>query len=378
MSMPFIPVASPLRQYESHKRAIDEAVAKVLHSGRYILGEEVVCFEREFADFLGSRHCVTVANGTEALCLALQACGVCPGDEVITVSHTAVATVAAIELAGAVPVFIDIDPCSRCMDHRMIENALSSKTRAIVPVHIYGQPARMHEICEIARRHGLIVVEDCAQACGARISNRKVGTFGHAAAFSFYPTKNLGAIGDGGCVVTDSPEVSEKLRALREYGWKDRYISSEKGMNSRLDELQAAILRVKLPFLDKDNTRRRAIAERYSHAVDNLSIIPPCPVPDTDHVMHLYVVECSERHSLQEFLKERGVGTALHYPKAVHQQGAYQGRIRGSESLPATEELYERILSLPMYPELSDTEVENICVALADWCSSRSPGDVRM
>ena len=371
MSMPFIPVASPLKQYQSRKHAIDEAVEKVLYSGRYILGEEVACFEREFADFIGTRHCVTVANGTEALCLALLACRVCPGDEVITVSHTAVATVAAIELAGAMPVFIDIDPCSRCMDHSLIERVISSRTRAILPVHIYGQPARMHEICEIARKNGLTVVEDCAQACGARISNRKVGTFGHAAAFSFYPTKNLGAIGDGGCVVTDSTEVSEKLRALREYGWKERYISSEQGMNSRMDEIQAAILRVKLPFLDEDNVRRRAIAERYSQAVDNLSIIPPYPVPDTDHAMHLYVVECSERPSLQDFLKERGIGTALHYPRAVHQQGAYEGRIRGSESLPATEELYEKILSLPMYPELSDTEVEKICAALAEWCSSR-------
>ena len=371
MSMPFIPVASPLKQYQAHKHAIDEAISRVLLSGRYILVDEVAGFEREFAGYLGARHCVAVANGTEALCLALKACGIRAGDEVITVSNTAVATVAAIELIGAVPVFVDIDPVSRCMDHTLIEKVISSRTRAILPVHIYGQPARMHEIFELACRHGLAVVEDCAQACGARISNRKVGTFGHAAAFSFYPTKNLGAIGDGGCVVTDSLEIFEKLRALREYGWKERYISSEKGMNSRLDEIQAAILRVKLPFLDEDNARRRTIAGRYSQAVDNLSIIPPYPVPDTEHVMHLYVVECSERGSLQEFLKERGIGTALHYPRAVHQQGAYEGRIRGSESLPVTEKLYERILSLPMYPELSDTEVEKICVALTEWCSSR-------
>ncbi len=371
MTLRFIPVASPLRQYQTHSPAIDDAIRRVLHSGRYILGEEVACFEREFAEYLGARHCVAVANGTEALCLALKACGIRAGDEVVTVSHTAVATVAAIELAGAVPVFVDIDPVSRCMDHTLIERALSPRTRAILPVHVYGQPAAMGEICAIARRHGLRIVEDCAQACGARIGDRKAGTFGHAAAFSFYPTKNLGAIGDGGAVATNDPEVSERIRVLREYGWKERYISSEQGMNSRLDEIQAAILRVKLPFLDAENARRREIAERFSRALDRELVIPPRPMPGTGHVMHLYVVESPERDALQAFLNEREIGTALHYPRAVHQQGAYMERIRGSENLPVTERLYDTLVSLPLYPELQDDEVERIRTALADWCSSR-------
>jgi dTDP-4-amino-4,6-dideoxygalactose transaminase len=370
MSMPFIPVASPLKQYQAHKHAIDEAISRVLLSGRYILGDEVAGFEREFAGYLGAQHCVAVANGTEALCLALKACGIRAGDEVITVSHTAVATVAAIELIGAVPVFVDIDPVSRCLDYTLIEGALSPRTRAVLPVHVYGQPAAMEEICAIAVKHNLCVVEDCAQACGAMIADRKAGTFGHAAAFSFYPTKNLGAIGDGGAVVTEDPAVSERVRILREYGWKERYISSEQGMNSRLDEIQAAILRVKLPFLNSENARRRAIAERFSRAIKGNSLVPPRPVPGTMHVMHLYVVESPERDALQAFLNERGIGTALHYPRAVHQQGAYAGRIRGSENLPITERLYETLLSLPLYPELRDDEVERICTALADWCSS--------
>lgn len=367
----FIPVASPLEQYQRHRKLILAAVENVLESGRYILGEEVSLFEREFAHFLGAKHCIGVANGTEAISLALKSCGVKPGDEVITVSHTAVATVAAVELIGAVPVFADIDPVTRCMDPGLVPGLVTSRTKAVLPVHMYGQPAPMPEICEIARRNGLYVVEDCAQACGAEISGKKVSTFGHAAAFSFYPTKNLGAIGDGGAVVTDSPEIADEARALREYGWRQRYISSEPGMNSRLDEMQAAILRVKLCFLDEDNIRRREIAQVYSKAVDGDSIISPQLIAGTEHAMHLYVVECREREALQNFLNEKRIGTALHYPKPVHLQEAYLQRIRGSQDLPQTERLYERILTLPLYPELSESDVGRISEALALWCSSR-------
>ncbi len=367
----FIPVASPLEQYQRHRAPIIDAIGKVLESGRYILGEEVSLFEREFADFLEIKHCIGVANGTEAVSLALKSCGVKPGDEVITVSHTAVATVAAIELIGAVPVFADIDPLTRCMDPGLVQSLITSKTRAVLPVHMYGQPAPMKDICDIARMNGLRIVEDCAQACGAEMSGRKTGTFGDAAAFSFYPTKNLGAIGDGGAVVTNDPAVSEEVRALREYGWRQRYISAEPGMNSRLDEVQAAILRVKLPFLREDNLRRRQIAQRYSRAVDGDFITPPRNVPGTEHAMHLYVVECKDRASLQPFLEDRKIGTALHYPKPVHLQEAYLQRIRGSQRLPETERLYERIVSLPLYPELSEPDTERICEALSLWCSSR-------
>ncbi len=366
MADAFIPVTSPGENYQSHKGAITAAISRVLESGRYILGEEVEGFEREFADFHGCAHCIGVANGTEAISLALKACGILPGEEVITVSHTAVPTVAAIEMMGAVPVLVDIEPDSRCMDHRQIPACITEKTRAIIPVHMYGQPCLMREICEVARQNNLYVIEDCAQACGAEISGKRVGTFGDAATFSFYPTKNLGAIGDGGAVLTDNPDIADKVRWLRQYGWKENRDAKIPGMNSRLDEIQAAILRVKLPFLLEENARRRQIADRYSSIMNEVGIQPPWDIPDTVHAMHLYVVECGSRDSLQDFLRQKGIGSALHYPKAVHQQEAYR-QIRGWDHLPKTELLYERILTLPMYPELSDGDVERICSVLSEW-----------
>jgi len=362
-----IPVTSPWENYQKHKAAITAAIGRVLESGRYILGEEVTCFEREFADFHGVGHCIGVSNGTEAICLALKACGILPGEEVITVSHTAVATVAAIELVGAVPVLVDINPESRCMDPERIQECITKKTRAIIPVHIYGQPCLMNEICEIARKNHLYIIEDCAQACGAEISGERIGTFGDAAAFSFYPTKNLGAIGDGGAVLTDNDDIAEKVRLFRQYGWNESRDAQFPGMNSRLDEIQAAILRVKLPFLLEENARRRQIADRYNSILDGGAIQSPRDIPGTIHAMHLYVVECDNRDSLQDFLKQKKIGSGIHYPKAVHQQGAYRGKIRGWASLPNTERLYERILSLPMYPELSDEDVEKVCSVLSEW-----------
>lgn len=369
MSSYFIPVANPKMQFEFHKKEILEKVSEVLSRGRYVLGEEVRNFEREFADFIGAQFCIGVANGTDALALTLKASGVSFGDEVVTVSHSAVATVSAIEQIGAVPVFADIDPVRRCMDPKSLSVLISDRTKAVVPVHIYGQPAPMEDILYIAQQNNLKVIEDCAQAHGAEIHGRKVGTFGDAAAFSFYPTKNLGALGDGGAVVTKSPEIGEKVRWLREYGWKEHYVSSIPGVNSRLDEIQAAILRVKLPHLSMDNARRREIAEYYRAAIDGVNIIPPAKVEGTLHAMHLFVVECERRESLQQFLNKAGIGTAIHYPLAIHQQPAYAGRIRGSDNLPCTQSLYSRILSLPMYPELTDTQVEIICSTLTNWSS---------
>lgn len=362
-----IPVANPGAQYYAYRKEIREAIKKVLLSGRYILGEEVRRFEEEFAGYIGVKYCVGVASGTDAISLALRAIGVKPGDEVITVSHTAVATVAGIEEAGGVPVFCDIEPLTRCMDPKCIESLISERTKAILPVHIYGQPADIMEVLKIAKRWNLKVIEDCAQAHGAEIKGRKVGSFGDAGVFSFYPTKNLGAIGDGGAVVTDSYKIAERVRYLREYGWKERFISLMPGVNSRLDEIQAGILRVKLRYLSKDNERRREIARCYIEAIDGERIIPPNIVDKTLHAMHLFVVECNERESLKKFLSERGVSTAIHYPLAVHQQPAYKGRIRGSNNLPVTEGLYKRILSLPMYPELTDNQVEKISLVLKKW-----------
>jgi dTDP-4-amino-4,6-dideoxygalactose transaminase len=362
-----IPVANPKAQSEILKNELLDAVTRVIDSGWYILGKEVDAFEKEFAGFIGAGNCVGVASGTDALMLALKAAGMRPGDEVITVSHSAVATVAAIEQAGHVPVFADIDNVSHCIDPGMIEALISTKTKAVVPVHIYGQPCDMAAIMGIADRHGLKVIEDCAQAHGAMIGDKKVGTFGHASAFSFYPTKNLGALGDGGAVLTNDDWIADNVRWLREYGWKERYVSSLSGVNSRLDEMQAAILRVKLKHLEKNNERRRQIASRYHNAISESRIKAPANIPDTTHAMHLYVIECEEREKLREYLNDRGIGTAVHYPLAIHQQPAYLGRIKGCGSLANTERLYKIILSLPMYPELDDAQVERVFNALNAW-----------
>jgi dTDP-4-amino-4,6-dideoxygalactose transaminase len=363
----FVPVANPKAQTSVLQAGILDAIKRVMESGSYILGEEVKSFEREFSDYLGAGYCVGTGSGTDAISLALRAVGVACGDEVITVSHSAVATAAAIEQIGAVPVFADIEPLSRCMDPDKIGPLISEKTKAIVPVHIYGQPAPMNAILHIARENNLRVVEDCAQAHGAEIDGGKVGTFGDAGAFSFYPTKNLGALGDGGAVVTRVFEIAEKAKWLREYGWKERYISAFPGVNSRLDELQAAILRVKLPHLSNFNARRREIAACYRRAIEPTQISPPVMIEGTLHAMHLFVVECEDPSSLALYLKKSGIGSAVHYPMPIHRQPAYSGRIRGGSALPNTEGLYRRILSLPMFPELTDAQVRRVCSALREW-----------
>lgn len=366
METQIVPTANPGAQYQAHRAEIDAAVQRVLQSGWYILGAEVRAFEEEFARFVGVNHCIGVANGTDAVAIALKACGVNPGDEVITVSHSAVATVAAIEMIHAIPVLVDIEDDTRCLDPAALERAIGPRTKAIVPVHIYGQPARIHEIMSIARAASLRVIEDCAQAHGATVGGKQVGTFGDAAAFSFYPTKNLGALGDGGAIVCASSEIESRARMLQQYGWRERYISEICGVNSRLDELQAAILRVKLRYLAKDNERRREIGARYTETLQGSSNIrAPSKIVGTSHAMHLYVVESDHREALRAGLQERGVGTSVQYPLAIHQQPAYIRRIRGFDSLPRTERLYGRILSLPMFPELSAAQVTTVCEALS-------------
>ncbi|MBI3806649.1 MAG: DegT/DnrJ/EryC1/StrS family aminotransferase [Nitrospirae bacterium] len=364
-----IPLADPGTQMRLCEASVRSALDRVLTSGRYILGNEVKAFEREWAAFLGAPHCIGVGNGTDALALALWAVGVKAGEEVITVSHTAVATVAAIEQIGAVPVFADIDPRSRCMNPAHLPGLISKNTRAIVPVHIYGQPAPMGTIMAVAKKHGLKVVEDCAQAHGATVGGQYVGTFGDAAAFSFYPTKNLGALGDAGAVVTSDPVLADSVRMLREYGWRERYVSLTPGRNSRLDELQAAILRVKLPYLDCNNSRRRLVAAAYTEALRNSTLVAPATIEGTEHAMHLYVVECTDRPAFERFLNGAGITTGRHYPLAVHQQPAYAGRIRGSRALPITEALYEHLMTLPCYPELRDEDVAHISETLLRWSS---------
>lgn len=346
--------------YLSLKNEIDEAVSRVMESGRYILGEEVRAFEEEFSSYLGVRFGIGVGSGTEALHLALRACGIGPQDEVITVSHTAVGTVAAIELCGARPVLVDIDPSTYVVDLNRLEDAITPRTRAILPVHLYGYVADMKTIRSLADRRGLRVIEDCAQSHGALLQGRQSGSWGDLSAFSFYPTKNLGALGDGGMVMTDDPGLAERVRLIRQYGWRQRYVSEVPGLNSRLDELQAAVLRIKLKHLDQRNEARRKRAELYTARLQPMGI--QCPVEEEPkrHVYHLYVIRARERGGLQTFLKEEGVETLVHYPVPIHLQGAYQSLGYKKGDLPATERCSEEILSLPLYPEMDESDVEEV------------------
>jgi dTDP-4-amino-4,6-dideoxygalactose transaminase len=365
-NLPLIPCANPKAQYLAHKQEIDDAVRRVLESGWYILGDEVRAFEEEFAAYLGVTRCIGVGSGTEALHLALVACGIGYGDEVATVSHTAVATVAAIELAGAKPVFVDIDPVTYNMDPNLLEKGITLKTKAVIPVHLYGYPAPLEEILAIARAYGLLVIEDCAQAHGAIYQGKRVGSFGDMACFSFYPTKNLGALGDGGAVVTNSSELAEKVRLLREYGWAERYISHSSGWNSRLDEIQAAILRVKLKHLDLDNSRRIKLAKLYSEGLFETDITLPMLQKDAAPVYHLYVIRVKDRGSMQAYFHSKDIGSAVHYPVPVHLQPAYG---KNSVSLPNSEIAAREVLSLPMYPELAERQVQFVIDSIREHLS---------
>jgi dTDP-4-amino-4,6-dideoxygalactose transaminase len=349
--------ADPRAQYLAHKADIDRAIARVLDKGRYILGDETAAFEREFAEYVGVTDAIGVGSGTDALHVALGAIGVGPGDEVITVSHTAVATVAAIELTGATPVLVDIEPEYFTLDPAALESAITPRTKAIIPVHLYGQSANLDAILAIARPRGIRVIEDCAQAHGARYRDRANGAIGDIGCFSFYPTKNLGAIGDGGMLVTSDPELAERARLLREYGWKERYVSHIAGWNTRLDELQAAVLRVKLAALDADNGRRVAIANAYDQRLADAGIETPARRRDAAHVFHLYVVRSKRRDALQTHLRAHGVHALIHYPVPIHLQPAYRSRLRVvGDALPETERAAAEVLSLPMYPELDSEQ----------------------
>lgn len=375
----FMLPSQPLAGYLAHKEEIDAAIARVLVGGWYILGQEVATFEQDFAAYLGARAAVGVGSGTDALEIALRACSIGPGDSVITVSHTAVATVAAIELTGSIPVLADIDPRTFTMDPNRLEDTIKTHSRgsrpttkgslkAIVPVHLYGGPADMSAIVGIAKRHNLYVIEDCAQSHGATTQGRKTGTWGHLSAFSFYPTKNLGALGDGGAVVASDPELTGRVRPMREYGWRERHISDSPGMNSRLDEIQAAVLRVKLRYLDEENARRRQIACIYDTMLAATTLILPGTTCDGEHVYHQYVVRSSYRDGLREFLKENSIGTSVHYPTPVHLQPAYRGRlVIGPGGLQNTEQVCREILSLPMHPQMSDDEARRVCEIVLRW-----------
>ncbi len=367
-----IPQADPGAGYRAQKAEIDAAVARALDSGWYILGREGEAFEREFAAWLGTARAVGCANGTDALALILRGLGIGEGAAVATVSHTAVATVAAIEMAGAVPLLLDIDPDTYTMDPDELAAVLEDPPpglppiRAAIVVHLYGQAADLGPMVEACQRAGVVLIEDCAQAHGATLGGQKLGTFGQAAAFSLYPTKNLGALGDGGVLATDDFELADRIAALRQYGWKERYVSAMVGVNSRLDEVQAAILRARLPRLDAGNARRREIAAAYDAALaEGGRIAPPLRRPGTEHVFHQYVLRVADRAAVQAALRAEGVGTGIHYPVPVHLQGAYKGRVPlGPAGCGETERAAAEVLSLPMYPELTDAQVGRICAAL--------------
>ncbi|HRR34279.1 MAG TPA: DegT/DnrJ/EryC1/StrS family aminotransferase [Kiritimatiellia bacterium] len=362
-----IPVADPGASYRRFAEEIDAAVLSVLRRGWYILGSECEGFERAFANYCGVAHAVGVANGTDAVELALRALGVGHGDKVVTVANTAVATVAAIERIGAYPVFVDVDPVSQTLSPEALHDCLrkdGAGAKAVVAVHLFGSPCAMQPILEIAGRRGAHVIEDCAQAHGADVLGRRVGSWGAVGAFSFYPTKNLGAFGDGGAIVTNDPELAKRVRMLRQYGWQRRYVSDVVGVNSRLDEIQAAVLTVKLKALDGDNARRRAIAERYRSRLQTLPVVLPGDPLDGRHVYHQFVMQCGEcRDELEQHLRRHEIGTAILYPVPIHRQPAYHARFAGL-SLPVTENLSRSILSLPIYPELTDEAVDIVAEAV--------------
>ena len=348
MNVPFNDLAAqdaPLRE------EILAAIRRVVERGRYVLGEEVRGFEAEFATATGVPHAVGVGNGTDALKLALEALGVRPGDEVVTVSHTATFTALAITMLGARPVFCDIEPEGMMLDAAKLEAAITPRTRAIVPVHLYGQAADMDLIMALAKRRGLAVVEDCAQAHGALVHGRPVGSLGDAAAFSFYPTKNLGALGDGGAVTTSNPALAETVRQLRNGGQSDRYRHERAGVNSRLDEIQAAVLRLKLAHLAAATDERRAQAARYENGLRGVTL--PRELPGRRHVWHLYVVRHARRDALAAHLAAAGIGALVHYPIPVHLQPAYAHLGIAAGALPETERAAREVLSLPLYPGLA-------------------------
>ena len=359
------------RQHEEVADEVRAAVGRVLKGGSYILGREVEAFEREWARFCGAAASAGVANGTDALALALVAAGaVRPGrrDEVITASLTAGYTALGILNAGGVPTFADIDPRTYTLDPRSLERALTKRTRAVVPVHLYGRMSEMEAVCDFASRRGLFVVEDAAQAHGARLAGRRAGAWGHAAAFSFYPTKNLGAYGDGGAVTSNDARLIERVRELRQGGHPSAMKGNVAGRNSRLDELQAAALRVKLRRLDAWNRRRRRLAGAYrrllSRGVKRL-VLPSAGAGAGSHVFHLYVVRHPERERLRAHLAARGVETLIHYPAPLHLQTLF--RRRGQHTLPAAEQLTNEILSLPLYPQLRDEELRAVAAAVLEF-----------
>ena len=365
-----VPFGDLKLHYQAYKQQLDEATSRVLASGYYILGPELERFEKEFADYLGSGFVAGCASGTEAIYLPLAALGIKEGDEVLVVAHTAVPTISAISMTGATPVFVDIDPDTYVMDPQDLERKITAKSKVIIPVHLYGQMADMDAIGKIAAKHKLPIIEDCAQCTGATYRGQQAGTIGEFSCWSFYPSKNLGAFGDGGATWAKSKENLDKLFKLRNYGQSKRYHHDIIGINSRLDEIQAAILGAQLPYVNEWNVRRREIAKRYTDGLKDV-VQTPVELPNSVHVYHLYVIQTDYRDELQTYLADRGVGTLIHYPIPAHRQEAYKFLGYPAGSLPNTEKIVKRILSLPLYPELEDGQVDAVIEAIKDFYGSK-------
>jgi len=356
-----VPFFDAKEQYQSIKDEVDANLQQVMNSCRFVLGENVKSFEREFASFCGAKYAVGVANGTDALRLALLAYAIGKGDEVITVPNTFIATTEAISQTGATIVFVDIDLSTHNISVSQIEGAVTERTRAIVPVHLFGQPADMEPIMRMARKHNLKVIEDACQAHGGEYKRKKVGSIGDAGCFSFYPSKNLGACGDGGMMVANDRKIAQKVRILRDHGQMKKYEHLAEGYNSRLDEIQAAVLRVKLKRLDEWNKLRRKNASIYNELLEDVDeIVTPSEAEYAKHVYHLYVIRTRRRDELQEWLKSKGIGTGLHYPIPLHLQRAYEYLGYKEGDFPVAEESAKQIVSLPMFPELTGEEIEAV------------------
>ncbi len=364
-----IPVFDLKAQYAALKDELDAAALRVMGSGWFVQGEEHAAFEAELAAYCEAAHAVGVANGTDAIRIGLSALGVRPGDEVVTTANVGMPPVVAVKDAGAVPVFVDVDPETRNLDPSKLAAAITPKTKAVLAVHLFGHPVDVDAILEVVRPLGVKLLEDCAQAHGARYKGKRVGSLGDAAAFSFYPTKNLGAYGDGGCLTTNDAAVADRARLLRGYGWRQRYLSESHGFNSRLDELQAAILRVKLRHLDAANDERRRRAALYDEALKGVAV--PTTQPWAEPVYHLYVVETDGRDELKAALHAAGVGSDVHYPLPSHLQPACADLGMGPGALPVTEALAARVLSLPMYPELPVEHVERVAALVSRLAAGR-------
>lgn len=363
MSVPFLDLRA---QYETMREEIDAAIARVVRNSSFILGPEVEAFEEAFADYVGARFCVGVSNGTAAIQLALQACGIGAGDEVIVPANTFFATAEAVSTAGATPVFVDCEADSYNIAPSKIEAAITKRTRAVIPVHLYGQSADMDEIFRIAEKHNLTVVEDAAQAHGAEYKGRRVGARGRAGCFSFYPGKNLGAYGEGGAIVTSDEDVARRARLLRDHGSPVKYRHEIIGYNLRLEGMQGAILRAKLPHLSRWNDLRRSHAARYKELLEESGLTLPREAPYARHVYHLYVVQTEERDALQKHLSDAGVQTGIHYPVPVHLQPAYASLSYKPGDFPEAERQASRVLSLPMFPELTNAQIERVAEAVSE------------